>query len=97
MYNFRIRTGMCKKSIELFFKVKLHIQCNYKVNYIKTKLIIQCNYKVNYIKTKLINGVCILFLAKSNSTPKLGGKYCKENKEWTVEKVTYLGNFFNAE
>ena len=82
MYNFRIRTGMCKKSIELFFKVKLHIQCN---------------YKVNYIKTKLINGVCILFLAKSNSTPKLGGKYCKENKEWTVEKVTYLGNFFNAE
>ncbi|XP_052100793.1 uncharacterized protein KIAA0825-like [Mytilus californianus] len=35
--------------------------------------------------------------AKSSSTPKLGGKFCKENKELAVEKVTYLGNFFNAE
>lgn len=47
-------------------------------------------------------GECIYYVlvntkAKSSSTPKLGGKFCKENKEWTVEKVNYLGNFFNAE
>ncbi|KAK3097727.1 hypothetical protein FSP39_012501 [Pinctada imbricata] len=46
-------------------------------------------------------GECIYYIlvstkAKSNATPKLAGKFCKENKEWTIGKVQAIGGYLKS-